>query len=240
MAASTTRVRIGLLVGAIVSRPPTLFAKQAHAVDHASGGRLEVGLGAGGAPTDQPMWGVEDWSAGERAARFGEYVQLVDLLLRSPVVTFSGRWYATEGATMEPSCLQRPRPPLVLAAHGAKTIATAARYADTWNTYGPSLEDARRSSQALDAACEAIGRDPTTIRRSALLGLTDGTAWTSAGAFESLVHDWAAVGFTDFTFYDPPYARAGVPVAAPDVTAELMTDVIPRLRRELERRHEVG
>src|SRR6185369_15596075 len=62
LAASTSRVRVGLLVGAIVSLSPTLLAKQAQSVDHASGGRLDVGLGAGGAPTDQPMWGVEPWS----------------------------------------------------------------------------------------------------------------------------------------------------------------------------------
>jgi alkanesulfonate monooxygenase SsuD/methylene tetrahydromethanopterin reductase-like flavin-dependent oxidoreductase (luciferase family) len=233
MAAVTTRVRIGLLVGAIVSRPPTLFAKQAQAVDHASGGRLEVGLGAGGAPTDQPMWGVDPWSPAERADRFAEYVELVDRLLRSETVTHAGRWYATEGAEMAPGTVQRPRPPIVLAAHGPKTLATAAAFADTWNTFGPSLEDARRSAQALDAACDAIGRDPATIRRSALIGLTEGTAWTSALEFEGIVHDWAASGFTDFVFYDPPYARAGVPVAEPNVLDELVADVIPRLRREL-------
>ena len=160
LAASTSRVRIGLLVGAIVSRSPTLLAKQAQSVDHASGGRLDVGLGAGGAPTDQPMWGVEPWSLAERADRFSEYVELVDRLLRSETVTYAGRWYGTEGAVMEPGFLQRPRPPLVLAAHGPKTLATVARFADTWNTFGPTLEDAQRHARVLEAACEVIGRDP--------------------------------------------------------------------------------
>ena len=233
LATSTTRVRIGLLVGAIVSRSPALLAKQAQAVDHASGGRLDVGLGAGGAPTDQPMWGVEPWSPAERAARFAEYVGLVDRLLRSATVTFTGEWYGTEGALMEPGFVQQPRPPLVLAAHGAKTLATAAMFADTWNTFGPTLEDARAHARTLDAACESIGRDPATIRRSVLIGLTEGTAWTSAGEFERLVGEWVADGFSDIVFYDPPYARAGVPAAGPEVMNELLDDVIPRLRREL-------
>jgi alkanesulfonate monooxygenase SsuD/methylene tetrahydromethanopterin reductase-like flavin-dependent oxidoreductase (luciferase family) len=233
LAAETTRVRIGLLVGAIVSRSPVLFAKQAQTIDHMSGGRLEIGLGAGGAPTDQPMWGVEEWSANERVERFAEYVELVDRLAREDTVAFEGAWYRTTGAVTTPGFLQHPRPPFVLAAHGIGTLRTAARYADTWNTYGPTLAAARANNERLDAACLEIGRDPGEIRRSVLLGLMDGTAWTSASHFEHVVHEWFAAGFTDVIFYDPPYGRAGVPVAPPAAIDDVLSRSLARLRREL-------
>jgi alkanesulfonate monooxygenase SsuD/methylene tetrahydromethanopterin reductase-like flavin-dependent oxidoreductase (luciferase family) len=233
LAATTNRVRIGLLVGAIVSRSPVLFAKEAQTIDHLSGGRLEIGLGAGGAPTDQPMWGVDEWSPRERTERFAEYVEVVDRLSRDEVVTYAGSWYRTTGANTSPGFVQRPRPPFVLAAHGPGTLKVAARFADTWNTYGPTLDAARESSERLDVACAEIGRDPTDIRRAALMGLLEGTSWTSASHFEDLVHEWFDAGFTEIVFYDPPYGRAEVPVASPDAIEELLSESLERLRRDL-------
>ncbi len=233
LAASTTRVRVGLLVGAVVSRSPMLLAKQAQTVDHITAGRLEIGLGAGGALTDQAMWGVGDWSDIERAERFAEYVSLVDQLARGGDVSFAGRWYRTDGAAMAPGFVQRPRPPLVLAAHGRRTLAVAARHADTWNTYGPSLADAVTMRDGLVASCEAIGRDPGEIRYSVLLGLAADTAWASSEQFEDQVAAWHAEGFSEFLFYDPPYARAGVPRAGPQAVYEVLASSLPRLRRDL-------
>jgi alkanesulfonate monooxygenase SsuD/methylene tetrahydromethanopterin reductase-like flavin-dependent oxidoreductase (luciferase family) len=225
LAAATQRVRVGLLVGAIVSRSPTLLAKQAQVVDHLTGGRLDIGLGAGGAPTDQPMWGVEEWSPRERAERFAEYVDLVDRLTREDEVTAPGRWYRADGAVMAPGFVQRPRPPFTLAAHGPRTMAVAARHADTWNTFGPGLDDGRQLSAELDVACAAIGRDPATIRRSVLLGLTDGTAWTTAAELADRVREWHTAGFREVIFYDPPYARAGVPCAPPEAVDEVLANL---------------
>lgn len=233
LAGATSRVRVGLLVGAIVSRSPTLFARQAQTVDHISGGRLELGLGAGGALTDQPMWGVKAWSDGERAARFAEYVELVDRMLHHDEVTFHGQWYRTEGALMSPGFVQQPAPPWVLAAHGARTLAVAARFASTWNTFGPTLADAVEHGHRLVEACAAIGRDPATIRWSVLLGITEGTAWTSAGEFTDVVSAWWEAGFREFIFYDPPYGRGDVRVAEPAMIDELLGSTIPDLRRSL-------
>lgn len=233
LAQATTRVRVGLLVGAIVSRPPTLLAKQAQAVDHLSAGRLIVGLGAGGAPTDQGMWGVEEWGTAERAGRFAEYVELVDLLMDDEVVDFRGRWYRTDGATMSPGFVQAPRPPILLAAHGAKSVRVTARHADIWNTLGPTLDEAARTSSALDEACHQEGRDPAEIRRSVLFGIREDTAWRDAKQFADLVRRWHDAGFRDFLFYDPPYTGSGLGTAPPQTIAELLEDTIPGLRREL-------
>jgi alkanesulfonate monooxygenase SsuD/methylene tetrahydromethanopterin reductase-like flavin-dependent oxidoreductase (luciferase family) len=233
LALATERVRIGLLVASITSRHPTLFTQEAKTVDHASRGRLDIGMGAGGAPTDAPMWGVGDWPPVERAARFAEYVELVDRLAREALVTYDGQWYATQAAAMDPGFLQRPRPPLLIAAHGTQTLEVAARYADNWNTFGPTLEEARKSSGRLDAFCDRNGRDPNEIRRSALLGLMSDTAWTTANEFDEQVRRWHDAGFTHFIFYDPPYAREGVPRAEPRIVEELLANTIQRLRQDL-------
>jgi alkanesulfonate monooxygenase SsuD/methylene tetrahydromethanopterin reductase-like flavin-dependent oxidoreductase (luciferase family) len=234
LATATSRVRIGLLVGAIASRPPTLLAKQAQTIDHASGGRLTVGMGAGGAPTDQRMWGLPTWTPAERVERFAEYVELVERLLRASDVDHAGRWYATDGARMGPPCVQSPRPPLLLAAHGPASLRVAARHADVWNTYGPGLDDAIANGRRLDEACRDLGRDPTEITRSVLFGIRDDTAWTTATELADLVRRWHDAGFRDFVFYDPPYAGSGLRTAPPGTVTELLEETIPRLRSELD------
>lgn len=234
LAAATERVTVGLLVGAIVSRPPTMLARQALTVDHITGGRLELGLGAGGAPDDQAMWGVDEWSPLERSERFAEYVELVDQLSREREVTFSGRFYSTTGAVMHPGFVQGRRPRLTLAAHGRRTVEVVARYADTWNTYGPTLEDAVRTRDLLWECCDRIGRDPAEIRLSVLLGIMAGTAWTSAAEFEDVVARWHAEEFRDFVFYDPPYGRPGVRVAATSAIDAVLGSSLPSLRSSLE------
>jgi alkanesulfonate monooxygenase SsuD/methylene tetrahydromethanopterin reductase-like flavin-dependent oxidoreductase (luciferase family) len=233
LAAATEHVTVGLLVGAIVSRPPTMLAKQAVTVDHITGGRLEIALGAGGAPDDQAMWGVDEWSPLERSERFAEYVELVDHLSRERVVTFAGRWYSTTGAVMDPGFVHGRRPRLTLAAHGRRTVEVVARYADTWNTYGPTLEQARRTRDLLRECCGRIGRDPGEIRMSVLLGIMAGTAWTSPAEFEDVVARWHAEGFRDFIFYDPPYGRPGVPVAPPSAIDAVLGSSLPLLRSSL-------
>ena len=211
-----------------------MLARQALTVDHITGGRLELGLGAGGAPDDQAMWGVDEWSPLERSERFAEYVELVDQLSREREVTFSGRFYSTTGAVMHPGFVQGRRPRLTLAAHGRRTVEVVARYADTWNTYGPTLEDAVRTRDLLWECCDRIGRDPAEIRLSVLLGIMAGTAWTSAAEFEDVVARWHAEEFRDFVFYDPPYGRPGVRVAATSAIDAVLGSSVPSLRSSLE------
>jgi alkanesulfonate monooxygenase SsuD/methylene tetrahydromethanopterin reductase-like flavin-dependent oxidoreductase (luciferase family) len=233
LAQATSRARVGLLVGAIVSRAPTLFAKQAQAIDHMSDGRLIVGLGAGGGAADQRMWGACEWSDVERVARFAEYVELVDRLLREDEVDFEGQWYRTNGALLTPGCVQRPRPPILLAGHGPRSMRVVARFAEIWNTFGPTLADAVDGARRLDAACQDIGRDPVEVRRSVLFGIRAETAWRDAGEFADLVRRWYDAGFRDFVFYDPPYRGSGLPTAPPETVEELLHTTIPTLRDEL-------
>ena len=102
MAKETNRIRIGTLVSNPILRPPALLAKEALTVDHLCGGRLELGIGMGIEPLDHTAMGIAYWSPQERAARFSEYVEVVDGLLSTPsrAYVFEGRYYHTRQAAM--------------------------------------------------------------------------------------------------------------------------------------------
>ena len=165
----TNRIRIGMWVTAFPFRNPAFLARQALTVDHVSNGRLEVGLGTG--ITDDPsydMTGIPNWSPGERVSRFREYVEIVDRLLSNDVTTYEGRYYKIKGAVMNPRPIQKPRPPITIAALRPRMLKITARYADTWNTLGKAedLDEIRHRNELIDKYCKEIGRNPRSLRRS--------------------------------------------------------------------------
>src|SRR5512142_3163501 len=117
LAMATSRSRIGTLVTPITFRHPALLAMAASTVDHASGGRLEIGLGIGGAPVDGTVVGADDWSGPERVARLEEQLDLLDRLLRGEAIEAHEGYYPSAGAVVERP-LQAPRPPFVVAGEG--------------------------------------------------------------------------------------------------------------------------
>jgi alkanesulfonate monooxygenase SsuD/methylene tetrahydromethanopterin reductase-like flavin-dependent oxidoreductase (luciferase family) len=142
-------------------------------LDHISDGRIELGLGTGLAiDPSYRMAGLPNWGAGERVERFTEYVEVVSQLLSQEVTTYKGRYYRVEGAVMNPRPVQSPRPPITVAALGPRMLALAARHAEIWNslsfkpTFAEQLAETRERCAAIDAACDAAGRDPATLRRS--------------------------------------------------------------------------
>ena len=176
IASQTSKVRFGTLVTAMPWRHPAWLARQALTLDHLSNGRLEIGLGAGvpGA-NEHAMVGIEDWSLRERIARFGEYVEIVDRLLRNPVTTYHGKYYQLEEASMLPNPIQKPRPPILIGARGKNMLRHVAEYADTWNTlggfgsYDERFDAIKQQCELLDNYCKEIGRNPESIRRSYLI-----------------------------------------------------------------------
>src|SRR5215218_8785056 len=117
LATVTSRIRVGVLVSCNTFRHPALLAKQATTVDHVSGGRLELGLGTGWVEFEHHLFGLRYPDDAERVARFREAVEVVDLLLRNDVTSFDGAHYRLRDAPFRPAPVQRPRPPLTLAAH---------------------------------------------------------------------------------------------------------------------------
>ena len=206
MAEVTDGIRIGTAVTSPTQHNPALLAKRAMTVDHVSGGRLELGIGSGGtgAAWEEEMIGAPPLSLGERIERFGEFVELVDMLLQNEKTTYEGRYYSTKETLMTPP-VQKPRPPLTIAAHGPKSLKVAARYGDTWNTYGKAhvteeenLQAAREQSEQLDDYCVEIGRDPGEIRRSFYAFLGGHQFAASTAAFEEFVGKYREAGFTEF------------------------------------------
>ncbi len=109
------------------------MATQALTVDHMSNGRVEVGIGAGGAVESYPAIGSEPWTPRERSERLEEYAAILSHMLRGESIDYSGQRYSVKVEQVVPP-VQRPRPPLTVAAHGPRGMRIAARYADGWNT----------------------------------------------------------------------------------------------------------
>lgn len=238
LAGATSTIRLATGVTQIPLRNPAMFARQAMTLDHVSGGRLEIGLGTGlvGDPS-YAMIGVPDWDAKERVAHFGEYVRIVDGLLRDRTLSFAGEHYRVEGATMHPGPVQSPRPPITIAGLGPVMMRHVARYADTWSSLSfksdvdEQLAETSERVSRMDEACVALDRDPGTLRRSYLL--YDGQArrrggrydyYASVDAFETLAGRVLELGMDELCLYFPPD-----PSQWP-VFERIATDVLPRLR----------
>lgn len=167
MAERTSRIRIGINVTGNLYRHPAVLAKMATTVDHLSGGRLEMGIGAAWAEREFASLGIPMPPRGERIDRLDEACAVLKLLWTKDVADFDGRYYQLQGAISEPKPVQRPHPPLWIGGSGErKTLRVAARHADVWNIPGAEPDEAARLSGVLDGHCQAIGRDPAEIRRS--------------------------------------------------------------------------
>lgn len=196
MAQWTGRVRLGTLVTGNGYRHPGILAKMAATVDHISGGRLDVGLGAGGDPADA-MLGLPAVPARERVERLDEAAQVLRLLWSQPAATFEGDYYRLQEALSDPKPVQRPMP-LWLASNGERRgLRVVAQRADTWltATFDPEPGDLARLSGVLDRHCAEAGRDPATLRRAVQFPLppTDDETLRATESF-------TRAGFTDLIF----------------------------------------
>ncbi|NUT36751.1 MAG: LLM class flavin-dependent oxidoreductase [Hamadaea sp.] len=237
-AAVTTTVRLGTMVASPNFRHPVHFAKEAMTLDHVSGGRITLGIGAGGPGPDATVLGGEQPGPRERAGRLAEFVEVLDLLLRQPSTTYRGERYTVEDARMIPGCVQRPRLPLAIAAAGPTTLKVAARFGDAWVTYGDATyQDTTRQGterivreQAAHLAdeCAAVGRDPADLDRYYLIGNTDERPLTSVETFVEFAGRYRELGFTDLVFHEP---RPGDPVwTEPPEIVDAIAGILPQLR----------
>jgi F420-dependent oxidoreductase-like protein len=226
LAARTERIRLGVLVSCNTFRHPALLAKQAVTVDHVSGGRLELGLGAGWYEPEHRMYGLDFPPPRKLVDRFEEAVQVVDSLLRNEFTTHEGSYYQLREAAFRPGPVQRPRPPLTLGAHGPRMLKIVARYADAWNSHG-TAEEIRSRNSILDEACAAIGRDPTSLVRSLYYWVPRSAddPWSSTDAFLDVVGRYRECGIEEFIIDHPRDDQL-------DMLERVATDVIPGLRAE--------
>ena len=167
LAAVTDRVRLGSLTLCNDLRNPALVAKMAATLDLLSGGRLDLGMGAGWYEPEFRAAGIPFDPPGVRIRRLGEAAEIVTRLLEGEELIFKGRYYTIDGAVTRPGPAQQPRPPLWIGGKGDLLLKTAARVADGWNySWIGSIDEYLRRAAAADRACEAAGRPPESLRRS--------------------------------------------------------------------------
>jgi F420-dependent oxidoreductase-like protein len=174
LAQATQRVRLGNLVSGIHYRHPALLANMAATLDIISGGRLEIGIGAGWNEQESGAYGMELGSRAERSDRFEEACEVLVGLLTQESTTFDGKYYQLKDARCEPKAVQAPHPPICIGGGGEKrTLRTTARFAQHWNFAGGTPDEFAHKRDVLHAHCADLGRDPAEITLSAHVRLDD-------------------------------------------------------------------
>ena len=174
LAAETTRVRVGSLVYSVGYRHPAVLAKMITAIDHISGGRADLGLGAGWAEVEYKAYGMEFPAVGVRMSQLEEAAQCVRGLLHDDVTSFSGKWFSLDNARNEPRPIQKKIPVWIGGGGEKRTLNIAAKYADGWNVPFISPEAFAHKSGVLTEHCENVGRNPADVVRTVNVGI----AWT--------------------------------------------------------------
>ena len=173
-ALATTTIRLGTFVASPNFRHPVPFAKELMSLDDLSGGRFQLGVGAGGGGFDADVLGDPELTPRQRVDRFAEFVELLDRLLSSPLTSYDGEWFTARDARMHPGCVQQPRLPFVVAANGPRAMRVVARHGQAWVTTGvTATEEGEQRWWAalpgavgrLDDALTAEGRDPAAVQR---------------------------------------------------------------------------
>jgi F420-dependent oxidoreductase-like protein len=158
IASITSRVRLGLMVGANTFRNPGLTAKLATTLDHVSDGRAVLGIGGAWFEREHEAFGIDfGKSPGERLDWLGEAVPLMQRLLNGELVTHQGRFYTFTDALCEPRPVQDHLPILIGGSGPKKTLPIVARYGDAWNTSGP-IDEVKTSLDLLAGYCSDAGR----------------------------------------------------------------------------------
>lgn len=175
LAARVPRMQLGTIVLGNTYRHPAVVAKMAAQLDHILEGRLLLGIGAGWQQNEHNAYGIPFFTTGERLQRLDEASTVMRRLWTEERVTFNGQHYQLNDAPLEPKPFSKPYPELMIGGGGERvTLRIAARHADHWNVWGGPRVLTHKGA-VLDRHCDALGRDPATIRRSAnvVLQVTD-------------------------------------------------------------------
>ena len=183
LAQATKRLRLGTLVTGIHYRHPAVLANMAATLDIVSGGRLEIGIGAGWNEQESGAYGIPLGTPRERSDRFEEACEVLVSLLTQEESSYKGDYYQLADARCSPKAIQRPHPPICIGGSGEKrTLRTAARFAQHWNFVGGTPQEFARKREVLHQHCADIGRDPAEIQLSSHVHFDGDPARTAADA----------------------------------------------------------
>ena len=200
LAGQTSTIRLGLLVTGVTYRHPSVLAAQAVTVDHASGGRLELALGAAWFEDEHRALGIPFPSTGERFDLLEDTLEIVTRLMSGERVSYDGKRVSLTDAQLLPAPVQQPRPPIWIGGNGPRrTLPLAGRYADVWHGFGTPNSLADAAARVDELAAEA-GRPDGAVTRAGSLSLDDletarrhAEKWRGAG-WGYLVCGWPGAG----------------------------------------------
>lgn len=220
LAAQTSRIRLGLMVTGNTYRHPAVLAQIAATTDIISGGRLDLGIGAGWNVYEHESMGLPLYAPGERIRRFGEACEIIKRLFTQHLTDFDGRYYQLKQARCEPKPVQKPYPPFVIGGGGEQlTLRVAAQYADVWNFAGGPPETFAHKVKVLHEHCAAVGRDPAEIALSVQVAANYDNLAETAAALQSYVDQGASHLIINLRY---PYPAG--------IVARLADEVVPRVR----------
>jgi alkanesulfonate monooxygenase SsuD/methylene tetrahydromethanopterin reductase-like flavin-dependent oxidoreductase (luciferase family) len=235
-ATATRRIRLGTWVASPNFRHPVPFARELMTLDELSQGRFVLGVGAGGTGLDATVLGDPEPTAGERVARFAEFVEALDLLLTQPSTTYDGAWFRAVEARMVPGSVQQPRMPFVVAANGPRAMRVVARHGQGWATTGiTSSEDGPDRWWAtlpdaigrLDDALAAADREPGDVERYLSVDASGSFALDSAEQLRDVAGRAEQLGFAEIVVHWP--RPDGVYAGHERVLEQVAVDVLPHL-----------
>ncbi len=221
MAAQTQRLRLGLLVTSNRFRPPAMLAKIATTVDIVSGGRLDLGIGAGSRPShplarrEYAAHGLPYDDFAHSVASLAEACTVIRRLwTEAEPFDFDGTYVHLTGAFGNPKPLQRPHPPILIGGRSAALLRVVAEHADLWNIPGGDIDDVIARSALLDRYCTEIGRDPASVTRSIHLSVS----YDQPGITRDAIGQAIDAGFG--------HVVLGLPAPYPAKVAQWVTDEI--------------
>ena len=183
LAARTERIRLGTMVSPATFRHPSVLGRSATTVDHISGGRAELGLGAGWYEREHRAFGFPFGSLGERMEVFEEQAEIIVGQWTTGSFSYSGRHYRLEDCDALPRPVQRPHPPVIIGGSGKRrTVEVAARLGQEYNVVGPTVEECSDLRRRMDEACARHERDPRTLVLSAMCTVVVGADRAEAEA----------------------------------------------------------
>jgi F420-dependent oxidoreductase-like protein len=199
LACSTSKVRVGSLVYSIGYRHPAVLAKAITAIDQLSGGRADMGIGAGWAKVEYDAYGIPFPDARVRLDQVEEGIQCLRGLLHDEVTSFEGNHFTLTEARNEPRPVQAKLPIWIGGGGEKRTLKIAAKYSDGWNVPFIAPDAFAKKNEILDQHCATVGRDPKEIKRAINVGLayTEESLQQQFGALSEFVRPGVLSGSHD-------------------------------------------
>jgi len=195
LAATTERLRLGTLVSPATFRHPAVLAKMAVSADHISGGRVELGIGAGWWDREHEAYGFELPEVGPRMDALEEQMELIRRYWEEGPFNYEGRYYRAKNLDAMPKPMRQPRLPLILGGKGGpRSLRLAVALADEYNTVMSTAAEIADVRKRLDEACEAAERDPKTLPLSMMTGWLVGADEAELRERASRLAQWKGEG----------------------------------------------